>query len=449
MFPPNLQKSIRELDRQISMLETECENMETEKMDIGTRKSMTKDSFRSLPIKPFRTGPSQSSSPYGVKRHGLTNPRTLGKIVSAASVILEGQTECIQQRGTHFIGRQTSFGIEEVACRKVTSDVAQNQIFQNEVPTTSSGEKVEQKSFGFMEKSERKTMTVRSTKEVTESSGESSQVNVNGHSKLMCVTTSKTEQPDSTLEWNQKMRPKSGLTYCSNSNRPRLSSSDEDAVKEHSVGHSPSPKRNRPRSTRTKKKKETEFILDVNSEKPVREQETQCTIFREEWEKKEFLANLNDSVKTLHMLISELKKKNCQETQKDILNDMQSTLLKISQTKSNNPLGSTLNLLTSLQGGTLKVPEGEETIVDLKKVFYRVRQFCEQLSEEKYFLTEELAHRNRTIAGMKTKEKEYLSLISTLKLNLERTNQKSEEWDRAKKEVMMVRNKLEEETKSR
>lgn len=43
----------------------------------------------------------------------------------------------------------------------------------------------------------------------------------------------------------------------------------------------------------------------------MREQETQCTIFREEWEKKEFLANLNDSVKTLHMLISELKKKNC------------------------------------------------------------------------------------------------------------------------------------------
>lgn len=66
-----------------------------------------------------------------------------------------------------------------------------------------------------------------------------------------------------------------------------------------------------------------------------------------------------------------------------------------------------------------------------------------------FMLCRELAHRNRTIAGMKTKEKEYLSLISTLKLNLERTNQKSEEWDRAKKEVMMVRNKLEEETKVR
>lgn len=63
MFPPNLKKNIRELDRQISLLETECENMDSEKKETGS-KIYSKHRIRELPSKPFITGPTRSSTSY-------------------------------------------------------------------------------------------------------------------------------------------------------------------------------------------------------------------------------------------------------------------------------------------------------------------------------------------------------------------------------------------------
>lgn len=67
---------------------------------------------------------------------------------------------------------------------------------------------------------------------------------------------------------------------------------------------------------------------------------------------------------------------------------MQNTLMKIDQIKSVNADGKHLNLFTTFQSGACKFLEGEENIVDLKKAFYAVKLFCEQLSDEKAFLSQ-------------------------------------------------------------
>lgn len=70
-------------------------------------------------------------------------------------------------------------------------------------------------------------------------------------------------------------------------------------------------KRSRPRSLRTRKKCQNQIPIDLNVTKVLDEKEIQSMLWKQEREKEEFLINLNDSIRTLHFLISELKKKSC------------------------------------------------------------------------------------------------------------------------------------------
>ena len=65
------------------------------------------------------------------------------------------------------------------------------------------------------------------------------------------------------------------------------------------------------------------------------------------------------------------------------------------------------------------------------------------------WFSRELTLKNRTIASMKNKEKEYLSLISSLKFSLEKAKEQAEDCNRCKKELNLVKTKLNEEGKVR
>lgn len=69
-------------------------------------------------------------------------------------------------------------------------------------------------------------------------------------------------------------------------------------------------KKNRPRSVRTKRKNGNEIPIDVSIEKILEEKETQCALSKEETQK-DVLINLNDSIKTLHLLLSEVQSQSC------------------------------------------------------------------------------------------------------------------------------------------
>lgn len=86
MFPPNLHKNIRELDRQISLLETECDNVDSEKSESIPDKSYWKSSVRQFPSKPFITGPSRTTCSYTSKRYKSGQMSIVPKISSAVSV---------------------------------------------------------------------------------------------------------------------------------------------------------------------------------------------------------------------------------------------------------------------------------------------------------------------------------------------------------------------------
>lgn len=97
MFPPSLHKNIRELDKQISLLETECGNMETgkKKKSVNGKSSTSKNSklsnsyLRSPPVKdmsnkPFVTGPPRTVSAGSSRK--LLAPPIMSKWSSASSV---------------------------------------------------------------------------------------------------------------------------------------------------------------------------------------------------------------------------------------------------------------------------------------------------------------------------------------------------------------------------
>ena len=69
MFPPNLKKNIREIDRQITLLESECKNMEPEQNESLSTVVLSKVAIRELPSKPFITGPIRSTCSYNLKKY--------------------------------------------------------------------------------------------------------------------------------------------------------------------------------------------------------------------------------------------------------------------------------------------------------------------------------------------------------------------------------------------
>ncbi|EEB13234.1 paramyosin, long form, putative [Pediculus humanus corporis] len=370
MFPPNLKKNIREIDRQITLLESECKNMEPEQNESLSTVVLSKVAIRELPSKPFITGP-----------------------------ILE------QFKKTNFNIHDTDRVMMMIDDgndndTNVTIDEKQNLKRSEKITCTKQARKTEEENFPIIFNSS-------TPKKIF-------------HKEVLLADTEEDELKSDCLELKKK-------------------TINEIPPMEHL-----SVKTNRFRSARTKRKSQDEIPIDISVSKGIQEKKIQCMIGKEEKEKYDFLINLNDSIKNLNLLIEEFKKKSLQDDKEnEVLNEMQNTLTKLNKIKSSTTLNCPINYLLNENGGFLI----DNNDSDGKKVLLSVKKYCEQLTEEKTFLSEELTIKNRTIASMKNKEKEYLSLISSLKFSLEKAKEQAEDCNRCKKELNLVKTKLNEEGK--
>lgn len=524
MFPPSLHQNIRELDKQISLLENEYENMESGKRKKvvngkapNSKTSKASNSFlKSPPVKetskkPFVTGPPRSVSAGSSRK--LSAPPVMSKWSSASSVpYKEG---CRRSCSGRVESPVTEVGLQKAksnrsqtnlrngekekinsnrdsctcACSKqqrsvppetskevlkYQKDDCVNHLLHKEVLYTNPGSTIEV------------TVTQKSNKSQNEGNGQPPKRSI-GLIKEMSESNSEKSNGCSCAKGDGKEvngrkkddKNSSGQKWCDllsdrdygRNEKKKFFTSDLNGIKRNNDPLLPklhcyyvktNPETNckdfeinettrlkSPNSVPTKENNNDPSIF--NDCKKCKEQEVQCLLWDIDPKKYDVPLDLYNPIRTLHFSLNQLKKKQGDEDTNILIAEMENAMQKICSERTKPTYNSCFQPNNRNKGDdmdNLTEKENNGYINYLQTNYNSAKKMCDKLTAEKEQISKELTEKDRRLANMINDEKKYLSLISSLKVNLEKSKGEAEDSVRLLKEINIIKNKLLDETKA-